>query len=89
MADSQLPDEFTARDLANVLTSIEGDRYRKLKESDYVHWLEGNQNLSAVSSFILENKKLGYWAERSILRSHHHSRRAENLKYFLLTIKVS
>lgn len=89
LPDRPSPQEFPALDLAHVLTSIEGERYRKLKELDYVYWLEGNQESNAVSSFIAENRKLSYWAERSILRSHHESQRAENLKYFLRTIVVS
>ena len=89
LKDSLPPVKFSTQDLAVVLTSIEGERYRKLKDLDYVHWLEGNQASNPVSLFIVENRKLGYWAERSILKSHDQSQRTENLNYFLLTIKVS
>ena len=95
VSTSSLPDVrplekiMSTRELADVLTSIESDRYRKLRELNYVHWLEGNQESSAVSSFISENRKIGYWAEGWILRSHDQLQRAETLKFFLLTIKVS
>lgn len=74
--------------LAGFLTSIEYERYTRLRGHNYICWLEGKEDGTAVSDLRLENKKLSYWAERSVLNVDNQSKRAATLKYFLLVIKV-
>ena len=84
-----MPQDIGPQAFAEVLTSFEGDRYRKLKGHDYICHLEGRQEYNAVSSFIFENKKLTYWALTAILSSDTQPKRAEDLRKILLVIKVS
>jgi hypothetical protein len=82
------PLDIGAEAFAELLTLVEGDRYRKLKGHDYVCHLEGIQS-NAVSSFLFENRKLSYWAQSYILSPDVQSKRAKNLRDILLVIKVS
>ncbi|KAF8589944.1 ras GEF [Ramaria rubella] len=87
LRNPQMSSEITPQILASTLTSIECDRYKKLMTADYIDWLEGIQGSSSISSYLIDNKKLSHWVEKSILRPPSQSERAENLKYFLIVYK--
>ncbi|KAF8510225.1 ras guanine nucleotide exchange factor domain-containing protein, partial [Hysterangium stoloniferum] len=77
------PPDVSPSALADVLTKLESERFRKIIPSDFIGWLKKLRDNNGVSTFLTENHKLTYWVQKSILKPDLQHYRAENLKFFL------
>ncbi len=76
------------RNLAIVLSLLEGENYQALRPSDYVLHLtkKGSKN---VDKFYETNDKIRLWVIESILQYDEVLRRAEVMTYFIKAALVS
>ncbi|KIJ29890.1 hypothetical protein M422DRAFT_268673 [Sphaerobolus stellatus SS14] len=82
-ASSARAPEPSSRQLAEIITSLESERFQHIIPSDCISWLKGAKDKNGVSQFIDENNKLSYWVQKSILKPDDVLKRMENVKFFL------
>ena len=81
--------ERTSKEIAAILTAIEGLMYSSIRPADYITHLRQLDGPDRVAKALAMTEKVTYWVKRELLRPDLVQQRGHILKLFLRTANVS